>query len=48
MEDEPRYVTKSLKKSVRRRPLEATQNSLEPRRIVSHLSVGLSRNEWLG
>ena len=48
MEDEPRYVTESLKKSVRRRPLEATQNRLEPRRIVSHLSVGLSRIVWLG
>ena len=42
------YVTGNLRKSVRRRPLEATQNSLEPRRIVSHLSVGLSRSVWLG
>ena len=35
MERRTRYVAGSLKKSVRRRLLEATQNSLEPRRIVS-------------
>ena len=48
MEDDARYVTGSLKKSIRRRPLEATKSSLEPLRCGSHLSVGLSRSEWLG